>query len=53
MGYSVDMTNHFVYIFDYRTAFGTYLPFRVPMFIAKLICHGSQYLDYAETEQGY
>lgn len=42
-----------VYIFDYRTDRGTFLPFRVPAFIARAICKRSQFLDYADTEQGY
>lgn len=42
-----------VYVFDYRLARGTYLPFRVPVFVARFICKNSQFLDWADTEQGY
>ena len=46
------MTN-LVYVFDYRLAEGTFLPFRVPTFVARFLCNRRMFLDYAETPEGY
>jgi hypothetical protein len=46
-------TDHLVYVFDYRTASGTYLPFRVPTFVARILCRVRPFLDYAPTPSGY
>lgn len=42
-----------VYIFDYRTDYGTFLPFRVPTFAARAICRVRPFLDYAPVSEGY
>ena len=42
-----------MHVFDTRTATGTLLPFRVPSFVARIICHFRRHLDYAPTPEGF
>jgi hypothetical protein len=44
---------HLVYIFDYRTVSGTVLPFRVPTFVARVICRVRPFLDYCPVAEGF